>query len=77
MKANLPPRRLIPRWRRTKSVLNMPEATFSSSDAKKNLALDPTRLDHAIMDWNLAPTTGILGDILSFSIDSSLRNKVT
>ena len=76
MKANLPPRRLIPRWRRTKSVLNMPEATFSGSDKKKSLALDPARLDHAITDWKLSPTTGLLGDILSFSIDSSLRAKV-
>lgn len=76
MKANLPPRRLIPRWRRTKSVLGMPEATFSSSESKRQLALDPSRLDHAIETWKTSPTTGLLGDILSYSIDNTLREKI-
>lgn len=74
MKANLPPRRLIPRWRRTKAVLDMPEATFTTSKATHRLELDPLTLDHAIQKWKSAPTTGRLGDILSYSIDPALRS---
>lgn len=76
MKANLPPRRLIPRWRRTKSVLNMPEAMFAPEESAHRVDLDPSKLDHAIAEWKVAPTTGILGDILSYSIDESLRPRI-
>ena len=76
MKANLPPRRLIPRWRRTKSVLGMPEATFATGGLARELVLDSSMLEEAIVAWKASPTTGLLGDILSYSIDHSLRSRV-
>lgn len=76
MKANLPPRRLVPRWRRTQAVLDMPEATFSRSASTHKIGLDRARLDDAIHEWKLAPTAGLLGDILSYSIDDSLRAEI-
>lgn len=76
MKVSLPPRRLIPRWRRTDSVLDMPEATFATADAQNGLAVDSKSFDLAVEAWKGSPTTGILGDILSYSIDSDLRVKI-
>lgn len=76
MKANLPPRRLIPRWRRTKSVLHMPEATFSNSNVKHDFAFDPDHFDQALELWRSTPTTGVLGDVLSYSVDPALRTRI-
>lgn len=76
MKANLPPRRLVPRWRKTKVALEMPEATFNTSRAKSGLALESSNLDQAIAAWKSSPTTGLLGDILSYSIDPTLERQI-
>lgn len=76
MKVNLPPRRLIPQWRRTKSVLGMPEATFGLSGTARELTLDRSQLHDATEMWKRHPTVGFLGDVLSFCIDRSLRPEV-
>lgn len=54
----------------------MPEATFNRAALTHEIELDRARLHDAIHEWKLAPTVGLLGDILSYSIDDSLRSEI-
>lgn len=74
MKFALPPRRLIPRWRRIASTLNMREAADSSKGTA--ILLDEDRFQRAMLEWERRPTSGLFGDILSFSLDSTMRDRV-
>jgi len=76
MTASLPPRRLIPRWRRTASTLDLPEASFSAEASARVFALDQDLFAKSIADWRETPTAGHLGDVLAFSVDSSLREDI-
>jgi Putative Zn-dependent protease, contains TPR repeats len=76
VKASLPPRRLIPRWRRTSATLNLPEATYSVGKRSNLVALDTDRFERVLEEWKESPTTGLLGDLLSFSVDPSLAPAV-
>jgi Flp pilus assembly protein TadD len=74
--SSLPPRRLIPRWRRTSSTLDLPEAFFSAATSKQTYALNRDQLSQSIADWRDTPTTGHLGDVLAFSVDLNLRDEI-
>jgi len=77
MTSSLPTRRLIPRWRRTASTLDLAEASFSIRSTSHSFELDAENLAQSIFEWRKNPTTGHLGDVLAFSIDPRLRDQIS
>jgi len=76
MTTSLPKRRLIPRWRRTASTLDLAEASFSARGEPRAFSLDENQLARSIAEWRDAPTVGHLGDVLAFSVDPKLRDDI-
>ena len=76
MTTSLPPRRLIPRWRRTASTLDLAEASFTPEALNRGFTLDRDQLAMSIIAWRETPTVGHLGDVLAFSVDSDLKNDI-
>lgn len=77
MKVNLPPRRLLPRWRRTNATLELREAGGATGPNSSPIQVNKDRFREAMEEWKESPTPGLLGDLLSFSIDPNLRDQVT
>lgn len=66
----LSPRRLIPRWRRTKSTVRQAEAAFTPEGRNSApLVVDATQFHAAVDAWRETPTAGHWGDVLSFAVD--------
>lgn len=77
MKSSLPTRRLIPRWRSTSNTLRQVEATSTNQrEAIGHIKEDAWKLEEAIADWRDTKSPGMLGEVLSFSVDPSLLSKV-
>lgn len=96
MKAILPTRRLIPKWRSVRRTLATqeaaptptsvsPPAAQRSSGAGAHPAAEPPpeelpvdldEFEQAVALWNEHQEPGILGDILSFSIHSTLERRI-
>ena len=70
MKNDLPPRRLIPRWRLVSSTLRQSEAM--PSEKKKTRAAsrpDPTQeIEETVGAWDIDPSPGTLSDALALSV---------
>ena len=76
MKANLPTRRLIPKWRPVAATLVTAEASSIEMREPKGLICDPQELDQAISLWRETQAPGALGEVLSFSVHPDLTDKV-
>lgn len=77
MKSSLPTRRLIPRWRSTTNTLEQVEATSTNQKAATGrIEEDEGKLDEAIAEWRETKSPGMLGEVLSFSVDPGLLSKV-
>mgnify|MGYP001446325861 CR=1 FL=1 len=77
MKVQLPRRRLIPRWRRVATTLELPEGTPAASRKSGSpIAGDTQELEVAISEWRSNPTLGHLGDILAHSVADDLKDEV-
>lgn len=76
MKSNLPQRRLIPKWRPVATTLQAAEATSVGPPESKVLTGDPDELHKAISLWRETKASGVLGDVLSFSIHPELQDMV-
>lgn len=63
-------RRLLPKWRRISSTLSMPEAQPEARSGVRPIALDNSDLDRTIDAWRKNPTSGHLGDVLSFAVST-------
>lgn len=77
MKSSLPTRRLIPRWRSSASTLDQVEATSTAQKLPtRGIEENAARLDEAIAEWRTTNSPGMLGEILSFSVDPRLLPRV-
>lgn len=76
MKQALPPRHLIPRWRRISATLKEPEAIPQGDSPKGSQEAAPEDLERAIADWKSSPTAGHLGDVLAFSVAPGFSSEV-
>ncbi|HDS1552677.1 tetratricopeptide repeat protein [Stenotrophomonas maltophilia] len=76
MKMSLPPRRLIPRWRRMSATLEQREAGGKSGRAATPFTLDEERFSATVDNWSVNKTSGSLGDLLTFAADPELKPKV-
>lgn len=76
MKSSLPRRRLIPRWRQTSQTLETSEVASTLNQPSLPLRFDHARFDESVSAWRADPTTGHLGDVISFSGDADLRPQV-
>lgn len=78
MKAVLPQRRLIPKWRPIATTLKTSEA--SSISKKKPASFSDEDIDlefeNALLNWKQSPTTGMLGELLSFSVHNQFRERL-
>src|SRR5476649_1503463 len=72
----LPRRRLIPKWRPVAATLNTAEATSTARKTTVPAAENPEELRLAIAQWRASKSPGLLGEILSFSVDSELLEQV-
>lgn len=72
----LPRRRLIPKWRPVAATLNTTEAASTARRETTQPTENAEELELAIAQWRESKNPGLLGEILSFSVDSSLREKV-
>lgn len=72
----LPPRRLIPRWRRTAATLSLAEASFSPTGRDSSFALSRAQLAISVNEWRDTPTVGHLGDVLAYSVDRNLKDEI-
>lgn len=69
-------RRLLPKWRRITSTLNMTEAQPEGRSSAHPIALDKNDLDRAIDAWRKNPTSGHMGDVLSFAVSAESLESV-
>lgn len=76
MKANLPQRRLIPKWRPVATTLQAAEATSVGLPESRVLSGNPDELRTAIELWRATKASGVLGDVLSFSVHPELQDLV-
>lgn len=91
MKANLPTRRLIPKWRRVKQTLATYEVASGSSIVSSvrpgitgpgksepvvERPVNVEEFDKAVALWTEHHEPGVLGDILSFSLHPSLQQRI-
>lgn len=76
MTVSLPPRRLIPRWRRTASTLALPEASFAAHGVIRKFELDEEIFQNAVSAWRESPTIGHLGDVLAYSFYPPFKDSV-
>lgn len=76
MKMSLPPRRLVPRWRRMSATLEQREAGGKSGKRAVPFVLDEERFSATVDNWSANKTSGSLGDLLTFAIDPHLKPKV-
>lgn len=83
MKATLPTRRLIPKWRPVRRTLAMQEAAALPLAPGKNTKLrvrtesfEQSEFEQAVHLWNEHKEPGVLGDILSFSFYEPLRQRI-
>lgn len=77
MTSVLPARRLIPRWRPTGGTLQQKEAAATTqsksvADVRENLL----EFQRSIELWRATKAPGVLGDVLSFSVDTTLVGRV-
>lgn len=76
MKSSLPRRRLIPRWRPSSQTLETSEVASTLNQPSLPLRFDHARFYEAVSAWRSDPTTGHLGDVISFSGDTDLRPQI-
>lgn len=87
MKAILPTRRLIPKWRQVRQTLSTHEATnpppHSRPTANKgavanssDTSVDLDQFETAVSLWKEHHEPGVLGDILSYAMHASLQQRV-
>lgn len=78
MKSSLPTRRLIPRWRSSISTLGQAEALSTTQQKSANAGVkeDSVKLEEAISEWRATNSLGMLGEVLSFSVDPNLLERV-
>lgn len=72
----LPRRRLIPKWRPVAATLDTTEAISTARNQPTPPKEKAEELELAIAEWRESQNVGILGEILSFSVDGTLREKV-
>lgn len=72
----LPRRRLIPKWRPVAATLNTAEAISTAHKATPVPVESAEELGLAITHWRASKNPGLLGEILSFSVDNQLREQV-
>lgn len=74
MKASLPTRRLIPRWRPVAKSLRTAELTPTrASHQSMQPEFNSEGFERLVDLWNSNPTTGVFGDLLSFSLFPDCR----
>jgi tetratricopeptide (TPR) repeat protein len=76
MNLRLPQRRLIPRWRPVAATLATAEALSTTSRSAEVFSGSPDELDKAISLWRKTKMSGVLGEVLSFSVHPNLLQKV-
>lgn len=69
-------RRLLPKWRRVSTTLNMAESQALARASSRPLVLDSSDLDRAVTAWRNNPTSGHFGDVLAFSISVQHKHGV-
>jgi Flp pilus assembly protein TadD len=72
----LPRRRLIPKWRPVAATLNTVEALSTSRKTTSAPTENADELNLVIAQWRETKNPGLLGEILSFSVDEALREQV-
>lgn len=75
MKASLPRRRLIPRWRPVARTLQTSETGPLISRPTGAFSLDPVLFEQAVASWKDTPTAGHLGEVLSFAIQPEFEQR--
>jgi tetratricopeptide (TPR) repeat protein len=73
MRSSLPKRRLIPRWRPVSKTLETSEIESNLDEPTKKLAFDHDLFKDTVDAWRANPTSGHLGDVISFAPDEELR----
>lgn len=77
MRAALPKRRLIPRWRPVEATLITPEALpFAGTQSKEIPTAAPDDFSKAVALWRETKAPGLLGEVLSFSVHEELVSNV-
>ena len=76
MNHNLPPRRLVPRWRKATYAIHQPDMLGMVKPLKglPKLVTDPEDVLRAVREWNTSNAVGDLADALSYGVDSSFRS---
>ena len=76
LKASLPRRRLIPKWRPVAITLSKTEAHSTRVRNQRSLETPRDELNLAIAEWRSSKSPGMLGEVLSFSVHGELREQV-
>jgi thioredoxin-like negative regulator of GroEL len=75
MKFQLPPRRLIPKWRPVASTLKNAESQPSIEHKPSEFNGNAEEFEKAVALWRQTMEPGVLGDVLSFSVHPDLQSK--
>lgn len=75
MKFQLPPRRLIPKWRPVALTLKNAESQPSIERKPSEFNGDAEEFEKAVALWRQTMEPGVLGDVLSFTVHPDLQNK--
>jgi tetratricopeptide (TPR) repeat protein len=69
----LPPRRLIPQWRKVSYAVNQPDmlGLVKPLEKKPSLEVDAAIIEQALASWKLTNSVGELADLLAFGVDPS------
>ncbi len=78
MKLNLPQRRLIPRWRPVANTLLGPESCSlndQGTPVKRAVEDQEADFENAVRLWHDTKAPGVLGEVLSFSVNPSFKDR--
>lgn len=76
MKISLPPRRLIPRWRRVSATLATSEAVPTAPGLPVESQLSGEDFENAVAIWREEKSPGKLGDVLAFSLSGEFEERM-
>lgn len=75
MRIPLPPRRLIPKWRQVASTLNITESRPTHEREPSEFTGNEVEFEKAVKLWRETKQSGVLGDVLSFSVHPELYDQ--
>lgn len=76
MKISLPPRRLIPRWRRVSATLATSEALPATPGPAVESPLSDEMFENAVASWREERSPGRLGGVLGFSLSGDFGERL-